>query len=298
MNHASLFSGMGGFDLAAEWMGWVNVFNCEVDPFCRKILSYYWPNTKSYGKIEETDFTIWRGGVDILTGGFPCQPFSTAGKRKGTKDDRYLWPEMLRAVREIQPHYVVAENVHGLINMQQGMVFEKVCSDLENEGYQVQPYILPAAAINAPHRRDRVWIAAYRYSNGFLRNNATKERHEHSSRRQTFGNINPYDGVRNASNTNCIRLQGRQKNAKKITKPTNEQFKGQHFLYNWENFPTQSPVCSGDDGISSKLDGITFSKWRKESIKAAGNAIVPGVVFEIFKIIDNERRDIKKKVHE
>jgi len=101
MTHASLFSGIGGFDLAAEWMGWENVFHCEINPFGQKILKYYWPKAISYGDITKTDFTIWRSRVDIITGGFPCQPFSIAGKRKGTADDRHLWPEMLRAIQEI-----------------------------------------------------------------------------------------------------------------------------------------------------------------------------------------------------
>lgn len=99
MTHASLFSGIGGFDLAAEWAGWTNAFNCEIDPFCRKILKYHFPDAKQYGDIRTTDFAVWRDRIDVLTGGFPCQPFSLAGKRKGTEDDRYLWPEMLRVDR-------------------------------------------------------------------------------------------------------------------------------------------------------------------------------------------------------
>lgn len=93
MTHASLFSGIGGFDLAAEWAGWTNAFNCEIDPFCRKILKYHFPDAEQYGDIRTADFTIWRDRIDVLTGGFPCQPFSLAGKRKGTEDDRYPLPE-------------------------------------------------------------------------------------------------------------------------------------------------------------------------------------------------------------
>ena len=116
MNHASLFSGIGGFDLAAQWMGWNNTFHCEWNEFGQKILKYYWPEAVSYGDITKTDFTIHRGKIDILTGGFPCQPFSAAGKRKGKEDARYLWPEMLRAIRETQPRYIVGENVYGITN--------------------------------------------------------------------------------------------------------------------------------------------------------------------------------------
>ncbi|HRZ95214.1 MAG TPA: DNA cytosine methyltransferase [Candidatus Moranbacteria bacterium] len=101
------------------------------------------------------------GRVDLLTGGFPCQPFSQAGKRRGTDDDRYLWPEMLRVIRLVKPRWVIAENVRGLLTMQNGLVFEQVCSDLENSGYEVQPFIIPAVSVNAPHRRDRIWFVAH-----------------------------------------------------------------------------------------------------------------------------------------
>jgi DNA (cytosine-5)-methyltransferase 1 len=159
--HGSLFSGIGGFDLAAEWMGWENVFHCEWNEFGRRILKYYWPNAISYGDITKTDFTIHRGTIDILTGGFPCQPYSQAGKRLGKDDDRHLWPEMLRAIREISPTYIVGENVYGLVNWNGGMVFNEVQTDLENEGYEILPVILPACAVNAPHRRERIWFVAY-----------------------------------------------------------------------------------------------------------------------------------------
>lgn len=161
MTHASLFSGVGGFDLAAEWAGWTNMFNCEIDPFCRRVLAYHFPNAVQYEDIRTTDFTVWRCRIDVLTGGFPCQPFSVAGKRKGTDDDRYLWPEMLRAIREIRPRWVVGENVRGFVNWSEGMVLDTVFADLEALGYEVQPFILPACAVGAPHRRDRVWIVAH-----------------------------------------------------------------------------------------------------------------------------------------
>ncbi|MDM8174765.1 DNA (cytosine-5-)-methyltransferase [Olivibacter sp. 47] len=169
MTHGSLFSGIGGAELAAEWVGWDNVFHCEMNPFARKVLDYYWPNATSYEDIKTTDFTFWRGRIDILTGGFPCQPYSAAGKRKGTEDDRHLWPEMLRAIREIEPRWIVGENVFGLVNWNDGLVFEQVQADLENEGYEVQPYILPAVSVDAPHRRDRIWFVAYSQRNDDLR---------------------------------------------------------------------------------------------------------------------------------
>lgn len=119
MNHASLFSGIGGFDLAAREVGWNNVFQCEIDPFCQSVLKYYFPKTVLYEDIKRTDFTSWKGKIDVLTGGFPCQPFSVAGQRKGADDNRYLWPEMLRVIRETRPLWVIGENVAGITNMVQ-----------------------------------------------------------------------------------------------------------------------------------------------------------------------------------
>ena len=185
MTHGSLFSGVGGFDLAAEWMGWENLFHCEINEWCQKVLKYHFPNSIQYDDITRTDFTPWRGKVDVLTGGFPCQPFSTAGKRKGADDDRYLWPEMLRAIREIRPAWVIGENVAGITSMvqpgsevtvdsqaslfekanketllEQEYVIETICRDLEREGYSVQPILIPACGVGAPHKRDRVWFIA------------------------------------------------------------------------------------------------------------------------------------------
>lgn len=142
MNHASLFSGIGGFDLAAEWMGWENIFQCEVDEFCLKVLNYYWPNAKKYKDIRNTDFTIWRGKIDVLTGGFPCQKYSHAGKRDG---DEPLAKEMLRAIGESMPNYVVAENVYGFVTIDDGESLNSFCSDLEDIGYE-KPVIFDCTA--------------------------------------------------------------------------------------------------------------------------------------------------------
>jgi len=116
MTHGSLFSGIGGFDLAADWMGWDNIFHCEWNPFGQKVLKHHFPNSISYNDITKTDFSIHAGQIDILTGGFPCQPYSSAGKRLGKADERHLFPEMLRAIKEIKPRYIVGENVRGLVS--------------------------------------------------------------------------------------------------------------------------------------------------------------------------------------
>lgn len=165
MNHGSLESGIGMFDYAAEQAGWNNVFHCEINPFCQTVLKYYWPKAESYADIFEFSGTEWTGKVDIITCGFPCQPFSNAGKREGSNDDRHLWPENIRIIREAQPSFVLAENVPGLLTIENGMVFEQVCVDLEAEGYEVTPLIIPAVATDKDHRRDRVWIVGYSKSN-------------------------------------------------------------------------------------------------------------------------------------
>jgi DNA (cytosine-5)-methyltransferase 1 len=333
MRHGSLFSGIGGFDLAAEWMGWQNVFHCEWMEFPRKVLEYHFPNADSLIDICKTDFKKYANKIDILTGGFPCQPFSMAGKRKGTDDERYLWGEMLRAVQEIKPQFVIAENVFGITNIDGGMVFEQVCLDLEAEGYEVQPFIIPAAAKNAPHRRDRVWFIAIRNATNTMplrlqqcKDGAEMGRGQEEICREgdkSTNGIKTNGSIQNATNTNRNGLnQCNSNNEKQSSKggkyalndfeqisidtkrirrtqigndngqfktPQQSQRREQQFSRTdstqswWRNFPSQSPICSGDDGLPAKLDGITFSKWRAESIKGYGNAIVPQVAYEIFK---------------
>jgi len=161
MKHGSLFSGIGGFDLAAQWMGWENILQVEIDAWCQKLLKQHYPDAQQFSDIREFDGRPFAGKLDIISGGFPCQPYSTAGERKGKEDSRHLWPEMLRVIREIQPRWVVGENVRGLINWNGGMVFDEVQSDLESAGYEVQPFLLPAAGCNAPHQRERIWFVAY-----------------------------------------------------------------------------------------------------------------------------------------
>ena len=342
MTHGSLFSGIGGFDLAAEWMGWQNVFHCEWNAFGQRVLKYYWPDAISYNDITKTDFTIHRGRINILTGGFPCQPYSMAGKRLGKEDDRHLWPEMLRAIREIQPRWVVGENVLGLVNWSGGLVFHEVQADLETEGYEVQPFVLPAVSVNAPHRRDRVWFVAHAKDNGHGRRNklweniGIQERSVHECQGQGRHEIRSkserFDEKWTSADTNGIGWNNGSDNRGERQVPSDEErsapksqperggrfggtgqicgdgdaadtngiglrgesdwvgnagfFSQNDEASNWETFPTVSPICDGNDGISDRLDGITFSKWRQESIKAGGNAVVPQVVLQIFRTIE------------
>lgn len=327
MTHGSLFSGIGGFDLAAEWMGWENKFHCEWNEFGRKILSYYWPDAASYKDIKNADFTIWNGQIDILTGGFPCQPFSSAGNRKGTEDDRYLWPQMLRAIREIKPRYVVGENVDGIFTWNDGLVFETVCADLENEGYEIQTFRIPACAKEAPHRRDRWWFVGHSKHAGQyaaeVRKSGKKGGGNNEKGKNKFckpsGSIVSRETTSDSSGGNDGRYSREQKERQKlesgkcveqsnvadsdsVRQPGPGQYRrpgyskengerkinrivnGDKFKEPWMEAATR--LCRMDDGLSRRLDGITFPRWRTESIKGFGNAVTPLIPYEIFKAIE------------
>ena len=283
MTHGSSFSGIGGFDLAAEWVGWQNLFNCEIDPFCQTVLKHHFPDAEQFTDIRTADFAVYRGLIDVFTGGFPCQPFSTAGKQKGTEDDRYLWPEMLGVIRVVQPRWVVGENVYGIVSWSDGLVFEQVCADLEAEGYEVQPYVLPACGVGAPHQRYRTWFVAHRADAGI------EDVRERKDEILSGGDAADTDGHR-------FRLwKGKQIAIGGSESPTHlsDEIPG------WQDFPTQSPVRRGDDGLSDWLDfdavfeGIptprrakAYNRWRDQAIKAYGNAVVPQVVLQIFETIN------------
>ena len=166
MKVLDLFSGLGGFSLGLERTGkFKTVAFCDNDKYCNLVLQKHWKGVKIYDDVKKiTKEGLKADGIpspDVITGGFPCQPFSVAGKQKGTSDDRHLWPEMFRIIKAFKPRYVIGENVRGIVNIQEGVVFETVCTDLESEGYEVQPFIIPAAGVGAPHRRERVWIVAH-----------------------------------------------------------------------------------------------------------------------------------------
>lgn len=381
MNHASLFSGIGGAEVAASMMGWQNLFHCEIQEFPRKVLDYWFPNSESYEDITKTDFTKWHGKVDVLTGGFPCQPFSLAGRRKGADDNRYLWPQMLRAIRQIHPTWVVGENVAGIKTMvescqvtQMGrtdylfeenhlyreesrFTLDKICADLEAEGYSVQPIVIPACSVGAPHRRDRVWIVAHTQCDGpssqghgnqrarAKKSEEGQDRPQSKSRRHGSGTTPSYaHGTRQRRRKNkqepfteCSRTPNLgTRRSKRLAShsllhrshqvhqdhqsqfpdgaridslcskwsPSHPYSNGDKTLQpewtdrlsrlqqsgRWRNFPTQSPVCRGNDGIPFDVDSLTisFPKWRQESIKAYGNAWVPQVAYEIFRAIEAE----------
>lgn len=314
MNHLDLFAGIGGFSLAAQWMGWETVAQVEWDGWCQKVLAKNFPNTLRFGDIIEfnnklengeiitdctsTDVNEWipegqeiqtqfRGvdnygrksirRINIITGGFPCQPFSHAGKRKGTNDSRYLWPEMFTTIRLLKPSFVVGENVAGLVSMENGKTLDWILSDLENEGYTVESFIIPACAIGAWHRRDRIWIIAYsnsgRHIHRELKEQSTKggfhaQRQSDSSRKH--GQVVP--------NCNNQGLQGGKetRNIESIGTKRNQQFKRYSECNGgayWQSEPSVGRVANG---IPNRVDRL----------KGLGNAIVPQVAFEIFKAIE------------
>lgn len=389
MKHLGLFAGIGGFELAARWAGWETVAWCEWDTTCQRVLKYHFPNAESHGDITQTDFTKYANRIDVLTGGFPCQPYSVAGKRKGKEDERHLWPQMLRAIREIQPIWVVGENVRGIVSWDGGLVFDEVQSDLEAQGYEVITFILPAASVNAPHKRERVWFVAYSSSartrfnkpRNFCNQNKhisfeTLRQKEFESRSGNSCSQKPiadtsfkrlekreeYKRQKSAKNdskrqlckskrfvkfefTSNSKSSNDRGNFSESTERQTQQFRiipkqnitsntggercrtrcynwqrgcicsdrwrtseenkqewnqweywscktcsnGRETTTNWRDFPTQSPICSRNDGISERLVDITFSSWRRKTIKALGNAIVPQVAYEVFKVINQMR---------
>ena len=160
-----LFSGLGGFSLGLERTeNFETIAFCDNDKYSNLVLQKHWKGVKIYNDVKEiTKEKLIADGIqlpDVITGGFPCQPFSVAGKQKGTSDDRHLWPEMFRIIKALQPRIVLGENVRGIVNIQDGMVFETVCTNLEDEGYEVQAFNIPAAGVGAPHRRERIWFIA------------------------------------------------------------------------------------------------------------------------------------------
>jgi DNA (cytosine-5)-methyltransferase 1 len=286
--HGSLFSGIGGFDLAAEWMGWRNAFHCEQDEECKKVLQHHWPEAVLHDDVKTLNGKEYAGKIDILTGGFPCQPYSAAGKRKGKNDERHLWPEMLRIIREISPTWVVGENVHGLLNWSGGLVFTEIISDMEAAGYWIAPYLLPAAGINAPHRRYRIFFVCRKrtaaHTHGPVQRSHTEPDTGKAEKvwREEKGHVPAASGSTGASSdTHPPHAKYEIQTGGKLTA-------GKDGGFEWfRNFPAFSPLCDGNDGISPWMDGSAAEKWRRFTLKAMGNAVVPPLILQIFKAIED-----------
>lgn len=242
MNHLDLFSGIGGFALAARWANIETIQFVEKDKFCQKVLMKNFPNVPIHDDIKTFDFYK---DVDVLTGGFPCQPFSVAGKKKGLSDERYLWPEMLRVIRQCKPKFIIAENVPGIIPH-----LDLILEDLEGEGYAWQAFLIPASAIGAPHKRERLWIIAHRNS---------------------FGSDNGVDNWQTGrlqENEKCYMAKIQQEWSQFVPDTWEALVARDWFQYNRK-------FCRTDDGLPHRMDRI----------KSLGNSIVPQVVYPIMKLI-------------
>lgn len=324
ITHYDLFAGIGGFSIAVDevWGEPVRHIFCEWEAFPTQVLKKHWPNGEFWGDIADLVAHTRHqrqakskeqamGGQEscrIVTGGFPCQPFSQAGQRRGTADDRYKWPEMFEVIRNVTPDWVIAENVAGLVSWSEGMVLEQVCADLEGEGYEVWPLVIPAVAVNAPHRRDRVWIVANRGRIG------QKEQEQQTTGSKQFSSDDPNPQsefgkrpkpergrrrqpeteIRNGdSDVADPERQGQQKSEhSRITKNKTKARAGmdnrlerQDWSKNWLEVATE--LCSLDDGLPARMGDTTISRarHRQEQLKAYGNAIVPAVAVEILKAI-------------
>jgi DNA (cytosine-5)-methyltransferase 1 len=349
-----LFSGIGGFSLAAEWAGIQPVLQVEIDPWCQKVLAKHWPHVRRIADVREVTAEIVADAISkpklgqteqadpgrirgearmvaedsgdcgarpiILSGGFPCQPASVAGKRRGREDNRWLWPEMFRVIREVRPSYVVAENVLGLLSLEQGLAFEHCCTDLESVGYTVQPLVIPACAVNAPHRRDRVWIVAHakngqddRRDRGIM---AEAERcGQGGDPAAVSGGQDAADAASDGLHKQNPSSDDAGKQSKDCQQSRNRRTSGVEGLCSsisrrWQAdwWATQSRLCRVADGLPAGLDGFvgqwdngewpgvprvaTGIKDRVNRLKGLGNAIVPQVAYEIFKtIVEVEHED-------
>ncbi len=273
MKVLDLFSGIGGFSLGLESIGMETVAFCEQNPFCQKILAQHWPTLPIHSDITELNGYEYRGTVDLVCGGFPCQPFSVSGKQLGSEDDRALWPEMLRVIREVAPTWVIGENVSGIIPME----LDNVLSDLEGEGYTCWTFVLPACAVGAHHRRDRVWVVAHTSGNVRGDTKSTFGRSDNKSERTQ----NTSQVTRSSENVSHANSSQQQRGGVPIgiqPEHANPDISGdtrrQQTASIWLPEPNVGRVANGVPNRSHRL-------------KALGNAVVPPLVAEIGRIVMN-----------
>jgi len=292
MKFISLFAGIGGFDLGLERAGMECVGQVEIDKKCQAVLSKHWPKVKRMGDIRYVKGTEF-GTVDLICGGFPCQPFSTAGKRKGEADDRYLWPEMVRVIAAIRPTWIIGENVAGIISM----ALDKVHSDLEGIGYQMQSFIIPACAVGAPHRRDRVWIVAWNSKSTAINKVREIQKRENTKPGGICGVICDTIGKpRRAPSEEGLDLEGNLLSETRWDENTVGTFASSKNVSNTTNNertrnrktrPGFGQFTNGnwwdiEPGVGRVANGIPH---RMDRLKQLGNAVVPQVVEEIGKAI-------------
>ena len=308
MKVLDLFSGIGGFSYGLDKVGFKTVAFCEMDKYCKLVLQKHWKGVKIYNDVKELkgeEIIKEHGTIDIVVGGFPCQPFSIAGARKGTDDNRHLWPEMFRIIKELKPRWVIGENVRGIVSIQNGMVFENVCTDLEGEGYEVRAFNIPAAGVGAPHKRERVWIVAnsrctLRQGSELEGENANESKQENADQYQRSSSTpehNVADTYTRLSNGSVEEVQsGRQ------TFDTSSQRTDVAYTYSQrqqEQCGTESVQKEGNESQRSSSQA-RHTGWESEPdvgrvahglsgrvhrLKALGNSIVPKIAEEIGRAI-------------
>jgi len=238
---------------------------CEIDPYCRAVLKKHWPDVPCHDDVR----TLPAIGCDLVCGGFPCQPWSTAGRRKGADDDRHLWPAMLEVIRRERPTWVCGENVAGLI----GMGLDQVLADLESLSYSCRAFVIPAAAVGAIHRRDRVWILAY----------SASHRRERLQRQVGITRVEGPGGAADAKDSSCLypdSISRRRQGSGWAAEPSNQEAHGDRKAdqsFHALEWPTEPPVRGANDGVSRRLD--------RHRLRALGNAVVPQVVEMIGRAI-------------
>lgn len=267
MEHIDLFSGIGGFALAAKWTGIETVAFCEKDIFCQKVLKKNFMNIPIYPDIHTFPIGEYETKtIDFITGGIPCQPFSIAGHKRGKQDDRYLWKEMFRIIQGILPTWAIIENVTGIIDM----ALEEVCVDLENTEYEVQPFIIPACSVNAPHQRNRVWLIA-RLSENSMRKRFRRRSNENNKKcqraLQTKGPNPSFSSNAKSSDRQCPR----------DTWDGRARFTNSNWNEHW--LQAAARLCRMDAWVSSRMD--------RHRLKSLGNSIVPQIAAIIFNSILN-----------
>ena len=308
MKVLDLFSGIGGFSYGLDQVGFKTVAFCEMDQYCKLVLQKHWKGVKIYNDVKELkgqEVIKEHGTIDLITGGFPCQPFSIAGSRKGTNDNRHLWPEMFRLIKELKPRWVIGENVRNIISIQNGMVFENVCTDLEGEGYEVRAFNIPAAGIGAPHKRERIWIVAnsrrtLRERSKFQGENANESKQENANQYQRSSSTstdNVADTNTRLSNGSIEEVQSggqtfvtssqRTDVAYTYSQRQQEQC-GPESIQEERNEPQRSSSQEGHTGwefepdVGRVANGIS---GRVHRLKALGNSIVPQIAKEIGRAI-------------
>ena len=268
LNVLDLFSGIGGFSVGLEATGKFKTIGfCEQDKFCQKVLRKHWSDVPIYEDIKKLDARKIK--ADVVVGGFPCQSISIAGKQKGKDDDRYLFPEMLRVIKEVQPRWIIGENVSNLINISDGQILQGIHNYLESQGYEVQTFNISASSQGAWHKRSRVWIVAAN-TNPRL---SIGENEKIFTRGNTFDNGSSSD----VPNSNSKGSQGHRLQSNNLQKSNQSKINtDSNFTEQQTWWQTQSSLCGVPDGVQYGLD-----KDRSHRIKALGNSIVPQIVTEI-----------------